>query len=62
MCYRWRFTFYLYIFTYGVRFLKKVSVAGYKVCMSHCGLILCMARIEILWLPNRLVPSHETGK
>uniref|UniRef100_A0A3P8TN95 Ceramide synthase 6 n=1 Tax=Amphiprion percula TaxID=161767 RepID=A0A3P8TN95_AMPPE len=22
----WRFTFYLYIFTYGVRFLKKVSV------------------------------------
>lgn len=22
---RWRFTFYLYIFTYGVRFLKKVS-------------------------------------
>lgn len=23
---RWKFTFYLYIFTYGVRFLKKVSV------------------------------------
>lgn len=22
---RWRFTFYLYIFTYGVRFLKKVG-------------------------------------
>lgn len=22
---RWRFTFYLYIFTYGVRFLKKVN-------------------------------------
>jgi hypothetical protein len=32
---RWRFTFYLYIFTYGVRFLKKVSVLLSKMFLEH---------------------------
>uniref|UniRef100_A0A8D0GQ18 Ceramide synthase 6 n=1 Tax=Sphenodon punctatus TaxID=8508 RepID=A0A8D0GQ18_SPHPU len=35
----WKFTYYLYIFTYGVRFLKKVGIAIFYFCFYNCPLM-----------------------
>lgn len=67
---RWKFTFYLYIFTYGVRFLKKVSFAQIQI-----DLHLSNVTVTIPWKHSRqllkdvldvrrenLVASHEAER
>lgn len=50
---RWKFTFYLYIFTYGVRFLKKVSFA--QIQMDSC-----LSDVTVT-IPSQLQPLTFEG-
>lgn len=50
---RWKFTFYLYIFTYGVRFLKKVSFA--QIQMDSC-----LSDVTVT-IPSQLQPLTFVG-
>lgn len=50
---RWRFTFYLYIFTYGVRFLKKVGT-----CIIMLSLLI-MDLFQVLYRYN-VEHRHKT--
>lgn len=48
---RWKFTFYLYIFTYGVRFLKKVRVWGFFCFFFNsntCDAVLTLIVFKLL--------------